>query len=154
MAYLELKTQMTLAQPLIKISKDSGITRPMRKWISSRRGIEVSTFFISLSSIELVKSGEVSSQIDFARSGQFNETRRDDHRVVEMYPDWKSKKVSPVRFMDTHSDIFVPLNTKVNPLRASKLRLEEKRDRPFNIISGLQEGVIWLQLISLCICQS
>jgi hypothetical protein len=53
-----------------------------------------------------------------------------------MYPEWKSKRVSPVRFLDSHSNMFVPAEANINPLRASKLRFEEKRDRPYNIISG------------------
>ena len=88
-----------------------------------------------------MKAHEVSSQVDFARSGQFNETRR-DKGVVEMYPDWKSKKVSDMRFMDTHQNMFIPLNYNGNPLRASKLKLEEKRDRPFNIISNEAADII------------
>lgn len=72
----------------------------------------------------------------------FNEVRKDDHTAVEMYPEWKRKQVSPVRFQDTHKDIFVPLDVPFNPLRASKLRLEEKRDRPFNILSGESTSLI------------
>ena len=41
--------------------------------------------------IEMVKSGGVSSQIDFARAGIFNEVRKDDKTTVEMYPEWKRK---------------------------------------------------------------
>lgn len=89
-----------------------------------------------------MKSHEVSGQVNFARSGQFNETRKDKN-VVDMYPDWKTKKVSPVRFIDTHANSFVPLQYNMNPLRASKLRLEEKRDRPYNIISGEAVDIIW-----------
>ena len=59
-----------------------------------------------------------------------------------MYPEWKSKKASPNRFQNTHQDMFEPLNARVNPVRASKLKLEEKRDRPFNIISGELESII------------
>lgn len=46
----------------------------------------------------MVKSGGVSSQIDFARAGIFNDIRKDEKTVVEMYPEWKHKQVSPVRF--------------------------------------------------------
>lgn len=49
--------------------------------------------------------------MDFARAGLFNEVRRDNN-VVEMYPDWKTKWSSPVRFMDTHADLFVPSEGK------------------------------------------
>lgn len=53
-----------------------------------------------------------------------------------MYPEWKRKQVSPQRFQDTHKDLFIPQDVPYNPLRASKLMLEEKRDRAFNIING------------------
>ncbi len=46
----------------------------------------------------MVKSGGVSSQIDFGRTGIFQNDRKDDKNVVEMYPDWNRKRVSPVRF--------------------------------------------------------
>lgn len=59
-----------------------------------------------------------------------------------MYPEWKSKGTSPIRHQDTHKDIFVHLDAPYNPLRASKLKLEEKRDRPFNIISGEMTSII------------
>jgi len=41
-----------------------------------------------------------------------------------------------VRFKDTHSQLFVPLGGKVNPLRQQKLLLEDKRDRQYNIVNG------------------
>lgn len=46
----------------------------------------------------MVKSGGVSSQIDFARAGIFNEVRKDEKTAVDMYPEWKRKQVSPVRY--------------------------------------------------------
>ena len=80
--------------------------------------------------------------MDFARAGIFNESRKDHNTVVDMYPDWKTKRVSDIRFMDTHANMFTPQQYNGNPLRASKLKLEEKRDRPFNIISGEAVDII------------
>jgi hypothetical protein len=89
-----------------------------------------------------VKSGGISSQIDFARAGVFNEVRKDEKTAVAMYPEWKRKQASPVRHQDTHKDLFVPLDPAVNPLRAAKLRLEEKRERAYDIITGEQASLI------------
>lgn len=102
---------------------------------------DTKVIFIQSNHVEFVKSHEVSEQVNFARSGDFNEVRKDKN-VVEMYPDWKTKRVSPVRFIDTHVNMFTPLQYNMNPLRASKLKLEEKRDRPFNIISNEAVDII------------
>ena len=127
----------------IRICKQTELISNKRKTISTNIDIEViiihSNFIFS---IELVKNHEVSSQVDFCRSGQFNETRKDQHTIVPLYPEWKSKKASPERHKSTHEDMFVPLNARQNPLRASKLKLEEKRDRPFNIINGLPDSIV------------
>ena len=112
------------------------------KIISMREDLGVMISFMSKFNIELVKCGEVSSQIDFARAGQFNESRKDEKTVVPMYPEWKTKQVSPVRFQNTHQNIFVHQDVPYSPLRASKLKLEEKRERPFNIITGEQDNII------------
>lgn len=127
----------------IRINRRIETITKKRKETSMTTDIEVisKTMLISLISIELVKCGEVSSQIDFGRGGVHNEVRK-DNRVVEMYPEWKSKKTSPNRFQNTHEDIFVHMEARYNPLRASKLKLEERRDRPFNIISGLDQAII------------
>jgi hypothetical protein len=65
----------------------------------------------------------------------FGETRRVND-IVEMYPNWTSKKASPIRYEDTHASIFIQPESTVNPLRTAKLFLEDKRDRHYNILSG------------------
>ena len=39
--------------------------------------------------------------------------------------------------------LFTHEEPYINPLRMSKLKLEEKRDRPFNIINGEAVDLIW-----------
>ena len=91
--------------------------------------------------IELIKTGGVSSQIEFARN-EDNNNMRVDNNVVEIYPAWQSKKTSVERFQDTHQDLFVHSTGKFNHLRTAKIKLEEIRDRPYNIISGEQISLI------------
>jgi hypothetical protein len=55
---------------------------------------------------------------------------------------WKSKRVSPVRFEDTNTTLFVHQDVKQNPFRTAKLILEEQRDRPYNIINGRDESMM------------
>lgn len=61
---------------------------------------------------------------------------RQDKNVVELYPEWKTKKNSGMSFMDTHKNLFNHVESNRNSLRESKLRLEDKRDRPYNFING------------------
>jgi hypothetical protein len=59
-----------------------------------------------------------------------------------MQPEWKTKRVSPVRFKDSHASLFEPSESKYNTLRASKLRLEDRRDKPYNIITNEVQEIV------------
>ena len=39
--------------------------------------------------------------------------------------------------------MFEPEYPKANPVRAQMLKLEEQRDRPFNILNGVEDYVVW-----------
>ena len=82
-----------------------------------------------------VKAHETSELVNFCKAGQYNKSRK-DNKVIDMVYEWTTKRVSPVRFLDSHANLFVPAEDKHNPMRASKLRYEETRDRAFDIISG------------------
>lgn len=98
----EWKILLIQAQMFISSNRCKGILSRERKILLTKRDIIVNFIVqINLDCIEYVKTHEVSNQIDFARAGVFNEARN-DRNVVGMYPEWKSKRVSEVRFMDTH----------------------------------------------------
>lgn len=66
-----------------------------------------------------------------------------------MYPEWRSKNISsnshngvPMRFIDTHKNIFVPMDPILSPMRMTKLKLEEKREKTYNIINNTDDYVI------------
>lgn len=48
-----------------------------------------------------------------------------------------------MRHEDTHAAIFIQPESTVNPLRTAKLRLEDRRDKPFNLLSGEAVSLIW-----------
>ena len=63
------------------------------------------------------KAGE-SSQFDFDSNAR---TARTDNKVVTMHQGWTTKKVSEVRFRDSHHQLFGSSNYKWNPRRAEFL---------------------------------
>ncbi len=68
--------------------------------------------------IDLKEKGGPSSQIDFYTNEL---TARKDSRVVAMHHGWTSKKVSEMRFRDTHHQLFEGNDLKWNPNRADQL---------------------------------
>ena len=102
-----MRTLMTQGRRLIISDRLNLIMNRRRRTRSMKEDTRVSKLVINCA--EYVKAHEVSDQIDFARSGQFNEKRKDPN-VVELYPEWKKKEVSPLRFMDSYADIFVPMD--------------------------------------------
>jgi hypothetical protein len=63
------------------------------------------------------KAGE-SEQIEVATNDR---TSRKDPRIVEMHHGWTTKKVSEMRFRDTHKQVFGGTNYNWNPIRAQQL---------------------------------
>lgn len=50
--------------------------------------------------------------------------------------------IPSITYKDTHSELFAAQDLKFNSLRASNLKLQEKKGRDYNIISGVQSLII------------
>ncbi len=92
----------------------------------------------------LKKNNNTSSQINFGVEQRY--TRDEDEKVVSIDHDWKSKKVSPERFINTHENIFVPYIPPQKEVRRSKLIEEDLRGKQFNIVTGDSSAAIQLLL--------
>lgn len=68
--------------------------------------------------IDLQDKAGPSSQLDFYTNER---TVRNDSKIVAMHHGWTSKKVSEVRFRDTHRQLFEGNDLKWNPNRADQL---------------------------------
>ncbi len=64
---------------------------------------------------DLQEKGGQSEQIQITIN---DKTARKDPNIVEMHHGWTTKKVSEVRFRDTHSQVFGGTNYNWNPIRA------------------------------------
>jgi len=83
-----------------------------------------------------LRLGGTSSQIEFCK--EIPHLTRKDKKEIDINPLWTKKSVSPVRFQDSHSRIFIDGNVKWDPTRANYLRGQEKRAVPYGIIEHFE----------------
>ena len=79
------------------------------------------------------KKGQ-SQQIHFYSN---DKNARTDSKAIPMFHGWTNKRVSDMRFKDTHNKLFAPqVEHKWNPDRAQRLSSQETKGRHFHILSG------------------
>ena len=61
---------------------------------------------------------------------------RKDNNIVDIFQAWKSKKVSSIRFKNTHESIFLPSTTSPNIQRCRNLINESTKGRRYNILTN------------------
>ncbi|TNV82467.1 hypothetical protein FGO68_gene39 [Halteria grandinella] len=97
---------------------------------------------------KMLKFGGVTNQVHFARPEEpsKNDPRsqlqgRVQSKVIDIDPDWTTKKISPVRFHDTHSRVFERQELSKEKQEHARVRLEnikqsELRGRHYNFLNN------------------
>ena len=76
----------------------------------------------------------VSEQISTLKNQDIS---RKDDKIVDIFQSWTKKKVSAVRFENTHESLFMPSSTSPNADRYRRLINESTKGRRYNILTNV-----------------
>jgi len=91
---------------------DESIESPLKKGMTNKLGFDI-TIYVGLRT-----------------------SLNDSKKIVSIDHVWKSKRVSPERFTNTHEHLFVPHIPSQKEARKAKIVQEDLRGKHFNIVTG------------------